>query len=79
MEYVRHTLPNNKGGDTLNNQLGDTSYFLFKKVQLLSSKASLSEFYCNSNILMFVMRLYRFMWLVLLPAVWSQCDTFFLL
>ena len=49
----------------------DTSYFLFKKVQLLLSKLSAYEFYFTSNNLMFVMRSYRVMWLVLLPAVWS--------
>ena len=57
----------------------DTSYFLFKKVQLLPSKLSASEFYFTSNNLVFVMRSYRVMWLVLLPAVWSRCETFFLL
>ena len=57
----------------------DTSYFSCEKVQLLPSKLSASEFYFTSNNLMFGMRLYRVMWLVLLPAVWSWCETFFLL
>ena len=57
----------------------DTSYVLFKKVQLLPSKLSASEFYFTSNNLKFVMSSYRVMWLVLLPAVWSRREMFFLL
>ena len=38
----------------------DTSYFLVKKVQLLLSKLSASEFYFTSNNLMFVRWSYRF-------------------